>query len=47
MHMVTWRIDEYEQLPASMRTYLESEARMWMAPPEDMEAIRALQAPAP
>lgn len=47
MHMVTWRIDEYEQLPASMRTYLESEARMWMSPPEDMAAIRALQAPAP
>lgn len=45
MHMVTWRIDSYEQLPVSMRSYLEAEARLWMAPP--MAAIRALQAAAP
>ena len=43
MHMVTWRIDDYEALPARMREYLEAEAPLWMAPPKDLADIRALQ----
>jgi hypothetical protein len=31
MHMVTWRVDRYADLPASMREYLESEARLWLS----------------
>ncbi len=43
MHMVTWRIDDYAELPAGLRDYLEVEARLWMAPPEDFNEIRVLQ----
>lgn len=43
MHMVTWRIDAYADLPERMRSYLESEARMWMEPPRDLAEIRQLQ----
>jgi hypothetical protein len=47
MHLVSWRIDRYADLPAPMREYLESRARLWMQPPKDIGEIRALQAPAP
>jgi hypothetical protein len=43
MHMVTWRIDNYADLPESMRSYLESDARLWMEPPRDLAEIRRLQ----
>ena len=43
MHMVTWRIDNYADLPESMRSYLESDARLWMEPPRDLAEIRQLQ----
>lgn len=43
MHMVSWRVDRYEQLPESIRRYLEQEARLWLNPPKDLAEIRALQ----
>jgi hypothetical protein len=43
IHLVSWRVDSYEALPASMREVLESDARLWMAPPRDLEEIRELQ----
>ena len=44
MHLVAWRIDRYEDLPKTMRNYLETRARLWMQPPKDIAEIRALQA---
>ncbi|MCC5795138.1 MAG: hypothetical protein JJT85_10465 [Chromatiales bacterium] len=43
IHLVSWRVDDYAALPQSMREVLESEAQLWMAPPEDLEEIRRLQ----
>lgn len=43
MHMVTWRVDRYADLPASIREYLESDARLWLEPPKDIAEVRRLQ----
>jgi hypothetical protein len=47
MHLVSWRVERYADLPAPMREYLESRARLWMQPPADIAEIRALQAALP
>ena len=33
----------YADLPASMREYLESDARLWLEPPKDIAEVRRLQ----
>jgi len=43
LHMVSWRVDQYADLPPSIRSYLESEARLWLEPPRDLAEIRRLQ----
>jgi hypothetical protein len=43
MPMVTWRIDDYDELPASLRDYLDSEAQLWQQVPADLAEIRSLQ----
>jgi hypothetical protein len=43
LHMVSWRVDQYADLPPSIRAYLESEARLWLQPPRDIAEIRQLQ----
>lgn len=43
IQMVGWRVDRFEDLPASIREYIRTEAPMWMAPPKDLDEIRALQ----
>ncbi len=43
LHMVSWRVDRYADLPTSIRDYLESEARLWLEPPRDIAEIRQLQ----
>ncbi len=43
MHMVAWRIDRYEELPESIRSYLDRDARLWREPPRDLAEIRQLQ----
>ena len=44
MHLVTWRIDRYADVPATLRDYIETDAPLWRAPPEGIEDIRRLQA---
>jgi hypothetical protein len=44
MHLVTWRVERFEDLPAPMRSFIEAEAPMWKAPPVDLADIRRLQA---
>jgi len=44
MHLVTWRIDRYADVPQTMRDYVEASAPLWKAPPADLADIRRLQA---
>lgn len=41
--LVSYRIDKYADLPQTMRDYLETEGRLWMKPPADLNEIRELQ----
>lgn len=43
MHMVAWRYDKFEDIPATMREYVETESPLWRSPPRDLEDIRSLQ----
>ena len=43
IQMVGWRVDRFEDLPASIREYLKTDAQLWMAPPKDLAEIRELQ----
>jgi len=43
MHLITWRVDAYSELPDTMRAYVEAEAPLWMNPPADLAEVRALQ----
>jgi hypothetical protein len=43
MHLVTWRIDRYEDVPETLRRYIETDAPLWKAPPVDLADIRRLQ----
>ncbi len=45
MHLVTWRIEDYAEVPATLREYIENEAPLWRLPPADLEEIRRLQQP--
>jgi hypothetical protein len=45
--LVSYRVANYSDLPAAMRAYLETSARLWMQPPRDLEEIRQLQKGAP
>ena len=45
MHLKTWRIDDYADVPEGFREYIEADAPLWKTPPADRDAIRALQAP--
>lgn len=46
MHMQTWRIADYEDVPQGFREFIEAEAPLWKEPPLDLEDIRRLQEPA-
>lgn len=47
MHLVSWRVDRFADLPATIRDYVETDAPLWKAPPADLADIRRLQAAAP
>lgn len=44
MHMVAWRYDNFDDVPESMKTYVNAEAPMWRMPPRNAEEIASLQA---
>jgi hypothetical protein len=46
MHLVSWRVDRYADLPKTIRDYVETDAPLWKLPPRDLTEIRKLQAPA-
>jgi hypothetical protein len=43
MHLTTWRVERYEDLPATIRAYVEEKAPLWRTPPADLAEIRRLQ----
>ncbi len=43
-HMVSWRVDSFDELPESIASFVREEAPLWLEPPRDVEEIRALQA---
>lgn len=47
MHLVAWRVGRYQELPATIREYLDTEARLWREPPRDLDDVRRLQEVAP
>lgn len=44
MHLHTWRVEDYGDIPAGMRAYIEAEAPLWRVPPADLAEIRRIQA---
>lgn len=47
MHLVSWRVDSFADLPETIRSYVEADAPLWRAPPVDLADIRRLQQPTP
>lgn len=45
LQMIGWRVDRFEDLPDTIRSYVEKEAPLWKEPPKDMDEIRELQKP--
>ena len=43
MHMATWRLTDYADVPATLREFVEADAPLWQAPPTDLADIRRLQ----
>lgn len=43
MHMTSWRIERFKDVPEAFRTYIEEDAPLWKAPPKDLADIRRLQ----
>lgn len=43
IQLLAYRLDRYQDLPATIREFLEKEAPLWMHPPKDIEEIRQLQ----
>lgn len=42
-HRTTWRVEAYEDLPASLREYIDSRAPLYREPPRDLAEIDRLQ----
>lgn len=42
-HRTSWRVDRYEDMPKSLRDYIETKAPLFKEPPSDMAEIERLQ----
>lgn len=42
-HRTSWRVDRYEDLPASLRDYIDAKAPLYREPPRNMAEIERLQ----
>ncbi len=43
IQLTAYRVDQFEDLPNPLRSYIEEEAQMWLKPPADLEEITKLQ----
>lgn len=39
----SWRVESHDEIPAHIRSWVEAEKPMWLAPPMSVEEVRALQ----
>lgn len=44
MHLVTWRVERWADIPNDLRSYIETEQKLWTSPPKDLDEVRKLQA---
>lgn len=44
MHLVTWRVERFEDLPEDIQAKIDADHPLWREPPADLDDIRALQA---
>ncbi|MEM9168857.1 MAG: DUF1838 family protein [Pseudomonadota bacterium] len=44
-HLVTWRVDSFDELPERLREHIEANHTLWREPPASLDEIRTLQAP--
>lgn len=42
LHIVSWRLDNFSELPESMRTYTETHAPEWKTPPTSLEEVERI-----
>jgi len=45
IHLVSWRVESFDDLPDTMKGWVKSDAQLWSGPPKDMDEIRELQKP--
>jgi hypothetical protein len=45
IHLVSWRVDSFDELPETMKKWVETDAQLWREPPKDLAEIRELQKP--
>ncbi len=45
IHLVSWRADDFNALPETMKEWVKTDAQLWREPPKDMDEIRELQNP--
>jgi len=43
MHLVARRVDSFDQAPETLRSWIETNAPLWKAPPADLDEVRDLQ----
>jgi hypothetical protein len=43
LQMIGWRVDAFDDLPATVRECIVNDAPLWKAPPKDLDEIRQLQ----
>ncbi|GBG73817.1 hypothetical protein CBR_g17155 [Chara braunii] len=47
MHLVGWRLDSFDDLPETIKSFIMSEDPMWREAPSDLDDIRRMQRGAP
>jgi len=44
-HLITWRVEDFNDLPAGIRAEIEESHPLWKQPPASLSEVRALQSP--
>jgi hypothetical protein len=43
IHLVSWRVESFDELPETIKEWVKTDAQLWREPPKDMDEIRNLQ----
>ena len=44
-HLITWRVEDWNDIPETLRTHIEENYPLWETPPASLEEVRELQKP--